>query len=302
MTVAEAFSTHYLKYQAELAPRTRGKISQQIKRWEKFTANPGVESIRQTTFTDFRSKLLDAGLAPATINSNIATVIAILRHLGPKNAGFPHALGLLSDVPYHGKPLKENGEPREPATLAQLGACYHACRVATWPGRDACAWWRAWLVTAYNTGLRREDLLAIERASINETWAWFTIRAQKTGKLHYLPIHPVVRRHWQTLPVAKLVLATRTDGASTIAWTRFYNELRVIAASARVDMPTPQSIRRLAALQFELAHPGAGSILLGHRDVTTRHYVAALHPLTSAAEKIPQIPGSDDHQQLRLFA
>ena len=81
------------------------------------------------------------------------------------------------------------------------------------------------------------------------------------------------------------------------------HELQRLCAAARVPAITAQGIRRAAGTAYELARPGAGSILLGHRgDVTHSHYVSPLAILADAAAKIPLIPGSDgEPRQLRLW-
>lgn len=310
-TMRHAFEEKYVPYLGTASPYTISKYRDHLWRWEEFTPNPDVREVTDTVFRDFRNKLIAQGLANITVNSYISTLLAIFRHLGPRDSQYPHALGVIEQVPWPGKPLRVDSEPAEPASLDALAECYRFSDFARWPQPDPGAWWRAWFMVAYNTGLRRGDLLTLNWSMLNDAQDCITLRTSKANRIQRLPILPVVLAHLQALPreserifhigVTKPHRRPRNESRpGTRWWSRFGDELRVIAAAARVEAPLPQMIRRAAAEAFEFAHNGCGSALLGHRDVTGKSYVSNFKTLSRAAQTIPQF--ADETLQCTIHA
>ena len=109
-----------------------------------------------------------------------------------------------------------------------------------------------------------------------------TITAHKTGKVHVLPIHPVLKR----------IINEYREGLDAgplfrIESCQFRRELARICLSAGVPAVTPQMIRRLSANEYEAAHAGAGALILGHSlNGATRYYLSAPAILRRASERM----------------
>ena len=102
---------------------------------------------------------------------------------------------------------------REPEKLPRFVTVKHfeliyntACDLATMPKFDGRAytpaqWWKAIVVTAYMTGLRINELLAIRREDIDhERGVLVTRAADNKGKRdEVVPLHPVVLEHLKVL-------------------------------------------------------------------------------------------------------
>ncbi len=257
LTVRQASNRFYLPSAPDLASRTVQKLRHQWNCWERHTANPVIDLVTTGTFVRFRTSALAVPLSPATIEAVVGDVLTVLRCC--------RAAGVLAAVPLAGRRLKRSQPVPIQPDLSALGDMYRNCRVAKWPILRHCScqdFWRAWLIASYTLGLRLGDLMfrltwnAVNCDSV-------TIRAGKTGKLHILPLHPVLKRHLNLIhdnggsgdgrvfPVSKSPHLVR-------------RELRRISQAAGVPKVTPQQLRRLAGTQYERAHGGAGPLLLGH--------------------------------------
>lgn len=94
LTLRQCWERYYLK--DELAPRTLKKVEYSLDRWEKYTPNTAVGEITHLDLEDFRQAMIEAELAPRTINCTWADLRSILRRLGPSAPGNPFGLGVIS--------------------------------------------------------------------------------------------------------------------------------------------------------------------------------------------------------------
>ena len=113
--------------------------------------------------------------------------------------------------------------------------------------------------------------------------------SRKAGKLHVLPVHPEVLAHCERLGTEK----SGRIFPIGCCLKQVRGQIDRICRAAGIPRFTPQMVRRLAAIQFEKAHPGAGSLLLGHAlpggsRVTFQHYIPVPEILRLASEKLPQ--------------
>lgn len=283
--------TLYLAYAIDLSPRTARNLRERVRLWRRLGGPDDCRSITADSFQEFRRAALAVALKPHTIETAVNAIKTLLRHLGPQGDGVPHGLGMLKSVPFTGRRLKTASEPRPPATFEQLDEIYRHARCMTYPRvRDirAADWWRAFLVLAYNTGLRVSDLVyKLSWDHVRWEQRVIELRAGKTGLYHRIPINDTLARHLETI---------RRDtgpvlGLQAKQTTHLLKHLREACESCGVPYFTPHAVRRLAGTEFEKTHPGTGALLLGHslhRGMTFGHYVAAEAILRPAADKLPQ--------------
>lgn len=131
-------------------------------------------------------------------------------------------------------------------------------------GLPAAKWWCAYIRTAWDTGLRRCDLFALQPEHVRE--GWVTLVQQKTGQVIHCALHP------STLAAIRDLGAT--DGL--LPWrgmSAFYRHFKALMALAGLK-GKPKWLRRSSGTAVELAHPGQGGRHLGHLTpgMAERHY------------------------------
>jgi integrase len=250
----------------QLARRTRKRFLHDLNRWEKYSGSLPIEEITTAAFDSFRSY---CRRGPATVEGTIDSVLTILRAC-PKH--------LLLSVPDAGKRLRRDApQPRIPS-LDQLDGMLRHTGQATYPRVFAAEWWIGFLALIYFTALRLEDALQLEWSAV--TTDGITRGANKTSKLHLIPMHPVLWRVLQGVPKWSDRLFHLHP--KSVRW-----QLRRMAKAAGVTVALPQELRRLSAMRYEMAHPGAGRIILGHGlPGATGFYLDGAVMLRSASERL----------------
>jgi integrase len=280
LTIREAFEKHY--DQSELSPNSRDKMKWEISRWERFMGAITVGEIDNLALDRYRKAASDAGLAPRTVNSGWQTIRSILRCLASPIQGNPRGLGIIEQVPWM-RPVRHVRQRPKRIHLDELGAVYNACHHATYPNRGVIAAdiWRAFVVLAYFTGMRKGDLLALPPEAINFERGTITFRASKTWKESEFALHPVLAEHlrkvWsESVPLILRGLRKRTGS--------FYKEWKRIVELAGVPYFTPHDIRRTAASEIERIQKGLGRLFLQHagEGVSEIHYLNAGQELDEA--------------------
>jgi hypothetical protein len=167
--------------------------------------------------------------------------------------------------------------------LDELGAFYNACQHATYPKRGVIAAdiWRAFVVLAYFTGMRKGDLLTLSPDAINFERGTITFRASKTWKESEFALHPVLAEHLRIIwsdSNSRILRGLRRKSGT------FYREWRRIAALAGIPYFTPHDIRRTAASEVERIQKGLGRQFLQHagEGVSELHYLNAGQELDEA--------------------
>jgi DNA-binding transcriptional regulator YiaG len=147
---------------------------------------------------------------------------------------------------------------------------------------NPCDWWRALLVLAYTSGLRKGDLFDIHAHDIDldSGTMWFT--ANKTHKADEWPLHPVTVEHIARIirPGKRLFEGMGATGG------RFYKEFHTLQDAAGVSRFGLHDLRRTAASEVERVQRGLGSVFLQHasRNVSERFYLNAVDELREAIE------------------
>jgi len=137
-------------------------------------------------------------------------------------------------------------------------------------GRIRRHYWPAIIQFAWDTGLRRADCWAFERASVRPDRT-FAVVQKKTGF--------VVRR---ALRPATIAAIDRLGGPRPLEWTMnqwsFGLQFKRITELAGVAKGTFKWLRRSTGSHVDAEHPGAGSKALGHQtaQIFDKHYNARL--------------------------
>lgn len=246
----------------------RSRLRYNVSRWLRARQPCRLDDIVSVSFDDFRRWGLDVGLAPRSIESTVEDIGRIIRHSGRS-----------IDT---GRPLRcQQADPIVP-TVDAVGRLYVHVDAATWPnGRcrwlqcERAEWWRAWIVTACWTGLRREDLRQLTWPEIGSRR-----RAKKTGRVHPIAPSDVLDRHLRPLRG----MDDRVFG--TVAVKQMLAGMHQIAHAAGIEPITCQQLRRFAIGQWSAANAEAGRIVHGCGLGVLSYYLSAGRVLESTAPSV----------------
>jgi len=289
ITLTEALEL-YFRHAHDLAPRTHQNMRQKLRCWALHAGEIRIRCITTETFETFRSAAAAAGLAPFTIQTTLDCVLVVLRHCGPRQSGVPHGRGLIPAVPYPGRRLRLEIEPKPAPTLDDLSAVYRVADKSKRPlhGLGPALFWRSFLPWLYNTGLRSRDARLQEWTVINWDEKFVVCRASKTRKKHRLPINRTLARHLKRI-------SAESGPIFPFARTAFYlqGQLDELCAQADVTRFTFQAVRRRTGIEFDKLSHGAGSLILGHtlprgESTTFASYIPSLEILRPLADRLPQ--------------
>lgn len=300
-TLREAYLAN-VPASAAVSSATHRNYLQGLDWWEKITANPHLDDLRQADVSAFRADI-DATLATTTANKHLRSLRTILNRLGPASARYPDAAELLAKPPFV-KLLTE--EPPVPIhfTDDELNALWTAAGKLTWPRVlkiKPAAWWRGVLVFGITYGPRIGDLLGLSRHNLfigEDSELWIRWRAQKTGKLHAWPMTEATCKALDPLaydptafgadPEYRLIPAPKNPA-------KLYATFRTWCALAGIVRPEPLSfhaLRSTAAKRYDAVQRGLGAVILGHAveaTVTNKHYLGDA-ALADAYEAIRTLP------------
>ena len=239
-------------------------------------------------------------MSPNGVRTKLKMIQTLLDKLGPPGRGNRDAIGLLDRVPW-AKPPRE--EQRIPKTVAieQLSDCIKASiamDVPAVPQIRTSAWWRAILVVAWNTGLRRGSLLSMQMADIDWENRRLILPASRMKSRRPMIVH---------LNAAALAAlrSIRTDRELVFPWPhcpRYLNtclhRLQDAAGIPSEKHFTFPAIRKTVATTLWAISPGAAQYALGHTtsDVTKKHYVDGGGLVARALDQLPQPSGLDGNE------
>ena len=271
-----------------------------LRRWALVAGNPSLQSITVDTLVLFRDFLkASPGLKPGAkmASRSIFGVLRLIQTLldkaGPPGQRNRDAANIIpSPVPYIRPPRKE---PRAIKVISPetLRAVYDAADKMTGPTVDGItpsAWWRTWLVVAFNTGLRFRTLLDLQMKWIDWNIKHITIPASgmKSKRPHVSYLNATTLAH---------LLEIRTDRELVFPWPHnrreFYTYLDRLQEYANVPKShrfTPHQLKKTHATAMWLNAPEAARISCAHtgQDTTIQHYVAADTIVGPAVERLPQ--------------
>lgn len=298
LTLRDAFERYYLPdLQVDRSKRTIAEYEITLGQWERHTADPEVRAINNETVTQFKLALANKGLSPATVNKRLRHVRAVLRRLSGQWDRNPGGLGFLPRTPYT-RFLKEPAKLPRTLTTGQLAKLYAACEGATWPAEQKTGitprnFWRAIVVTAYNTGLSKEDLFGLKHEAVDFERGLITVVRGKTGRVVRIPLNEALCRAltsiWRPAQRDELFYVTQSN-------RQLYGQWHAIQKAAGID-PDPvqgyfgfHDLRRTCATELERLAAGAGTFVLGHSNpsVTWKFYRNPSVATRAAIENLPQ--------------
>lgn len=290
LTLRAAFEQYLLPDQDENSPGTLAAYRQALTHWEKHTSNPDVRRIDSDQLRDWKSAFRQAGASPALIGKAWRHLRAILRRIGPPQAGNPHGSGLIDRVPYVRLPRVPTKIPRV-VSHEELDRLYEACHVAKWPpsrqtGLSAATLFRAALVLAYNYGPRTQDLWSLPWTAVHWIDRRLCFVARKTAKLQGLPFNAAVEAALRSIhrpQRATLFHPTRCN-------SQFYREWAAINLAAGVEPVEWRDLRETCVSNYEKIAPGVGRWVVGHaaRGVTETYYLNPAPAVLEAVNRLPQ--------------
>ena len=267
-----------------------------LTRWERLTPDHHVEAITTQTIEDYRAACVAAGLSNDATESGIRMLMTVLR--------VAERSGMIQRVPWSGKKLRCRQTPKYVPTLHEIGLLYEHADAAKWPrGVDRPRFWRSVICVCLWTGFRCSDLFwRFRREGVTEHA--LSVAANKTGKFHIFPRHPVVDRH------LAMVENWWTDRVYQVgrSYKQIHRSFVEMSDAAGVRRITCQPLRRASITAWERAKPGAGSIVQGCTlNVAYRHYIDAPQLLKdgAAAFRFPEsmlLPEEIESQKLREAA
>lgn len=279
-TLDEILTTLYPLEFPQTEASTLGKMRTHVNRWQSLTDNCRPGEVDRPKLIAFRAACLQNGLQPSTVNSHLRTITGLL-----KLAGCDQKWGKLK--------LDERDEPLPTPRLVELDRVWRVTTKAQWPpvrkvnGRTLwcriapALWWRAVLMLAFSTGLRRADLFGLTWDQVEADR--IPTRNRKTKKNQFLPI-PDPLRPW--LELLRKNNTPRVLGPKDRA-AQIDRELNRFAALAGLPSLGLQGLRRASARAYEKAHAGAGKLILNHgKTVTERNYLDPEETLRDAATKL----------------
>jgi integrase/predicted transcriptional regulator len=301
-TLIDFYHTWYVKecMVPDASAAYKDQFERALQRWKLVTGNPPLAKIDNALLRRYRDFCMEARgqtpgtkASPTTVRNKLTYVQRLLRKAGP--AGFRNfdAAECIPRVPWVRL-------PREPRRVPQIVSDQHISAVyrkadmlavPEIPGVEPAAWWRALLVTVWNTGLRRRTLFALE-------WEWmrpverqrFVVppEAMKSARGQIVHLPPIVIAHLN---------AIRTDRDLVFPWpydmTHFntmFHRLQYDAGIPRADHFGLHTIRRTLATRLWRKEPKAAQFALGHTmdTVTREHYVQGPGIVARALDALPQ--------------
>ncbi|MCY2987132.1 MAG: tyrosine-type recombinase/integrase [Planctomycetota bacterium] len=240
---------------------------------------------------DFLGSQSRKNKSPGTVNHHRSLLLAVWR--------FAFDSGLVSALPRIKKLKQHWDEPDSWSEQEAARIVEAAGKLELMPiyGIPANKWWRAFLLVAYWTALRRGSLLELRRADVDLQSGWLYVRPvgikTRRGKRFRLGADAVaaIREIW--LPERELLFPWRKDRGGTGAHFNRILELAGVPRSHRTSMNQTHKWRRtvatLAAIRGGLS---AAVALLGHSGPEmTRRYIDPT-----------KLPGNDATQFLAPLA
>jgi len=300
VTLRTFYQTYYKPNRlGDATPGAIAKIAGALRQWVLFTGDPPLAEITVATLGQFKTCLERLPgrdrvkrLSPNTVRGLLKTVQTILDKAGPPGPRNRDAAGLVERPPWIKPPREVLDAPRI-VSPKQLNDAYTAAVAMEEPrglGFKAPAWWRALLVLAYNTGLRRRTLFELRMEWIDWDKRRIVVppRSMKSKRFQVVHLNETAFRH---------LLAIRTSRELVFPWPatmrtfhQTMHRLEDAAGIPRREHFGLHDLRKTLATQLFATSAEAAQCALGHAgsNVTLRHYVAADRLVADALDQLEQ--------------
>jgi integrase len=290
MTLTRFYETQFKPRRFGTArPATIERYDGLLRRWAIVTGDPSLPLITDEVVCKFREFSARVTNSPNSVRTGLKHIQAVLDAAGPRGRRNRDGAAILVDVPY-ARPPKEIFHVPRIWSLDQISDLYRATVAMEVPiafGFKPPAWWKSLLVMAYCTALRRRALLSICMSDINWKERSLLVRPEyvKTGRGMILPLPDVAIEHLRSI---------RTDRQRIFSWPHnighFHTCFRRLTAAAGITSQGKVGLhtlrRSVATVLFE-RDPAAAQLLLGHSNVTIKHYVRSDKILRRAIDSLP---------------
>lgn len=276
MTVGKFFVSVYVPTRLlGRSPRTVQQYADAIRQFHQVCGSVDIASLQESILADFARHFLQKQCSPATANANLRPLKAIWRFAAAR--GFCAPPPVIPSLPE----LKRIPCAWTPDDIGRL--LESSSKETGLIGSVAAApFWRAFILTCYDTGLRRGVLLCLPMRCIDFANRWILAPAelQKTRG------DQLVRVSAET---AAALAAIRDPAERSFAfpwpydrydrttWTAFSRRMRKIVRRAGLDLAHKhcQRIRRTRASLGEAVERGSAWIDMGHSSpaITRDHYL-----------------------------
>jgi integrase len=296
--------TFYRDYYAPLRhtdamPTTKRTIQAVLKKWALVTGDPAIKDITPAVIACYRDCLAKMhGKKPGrkmeaeTIRTHLRTIQTILEKAGPSGRGNRDAANLIpGPVPWAKPPHADIPLPRI-VSARDLAAVYRVADRAVYPetpGISAADWWRAMVVIAYNTGLRRRTLFEMKWSHVDLETGYTKLPPQtlKSKRWHLIHLHEECVAHLEKIKGPRELVFPWPHGESLFdaEFHRLQHEAGVI------DLFGLSNLRKtLATVLASSDSPGVAGMALGHAgdNVTLKHYIHATGIVAHALDRVPQ--------------
>jgi integrase len=302
ITLSGFFESYYRPVRLADASKDTMKVYQAaVRSWVAITGDPPLRNVTPQTLVFYRDRLSETAgrspgsrRSPTSLRNHLSHVLFILNKAGPAGPRNRDAAGLIDQVPWIRLPRLEWPTPRT-VPIEHLDAVHRAAvymTVPQLPGVSPATWWRALVVIAFNTGMRRRTLFGMEWQHVD----W------RRGRIN-LPAKLLKSRRPQVYPLNRpaidwlLAIRPEADSGLIFPWPlscakfdKYFHQLQQAAGIAAENHFGLQHLRKsFGTSMFEIS-PSAAMSAMGHTrlDVTMKHYLAADGLVTRAVEALPQ--------------
>jgi integrase len=276
----------------EADPSTIAEMRTSIRYWEEGTDNSPIENYRQAfpRFLEYlKAKVSKRGgpLAPATKRKHVSTIQFMLDRAGPETRDCGGAALIERPIKL---PVPQGGASinKRPLTLREISRLLLACQWAEWERKrlkvSACAFWRCFILFAFNTGLRIESLMKLK-------WEWFV--RDDSG---HCCVSPAAAAAIEPMRVLESPLVFPFPFTYNRARSKFVQLMQWANIPQRgMTANKFHALRRSCNDELVKLNPYAAKLQLGHstRDVTLQHYTSSA-VLIKAHTELQQPPWTAD--------
>ncbi|MFL5242374.1 MAG: tyrosine-type recombinase/integrase [Gemmataceae bacterium] len=260
------WSTFRTRYEQEklvnVRENSRKKAAAVFDSFERLVAPGKLSRLDESTFSAYTAKLRALKRRPATIHGHLSYLSAAM-HWAVK-------MGLIAKMPYIELPRLP--EPEEIRTI--ILEEYERLIMSA-----PTEWWRVFIATAWFTGMRRNEILALSWDKRDEPYLDLDAKQinipgdkQKNGKTSWLPLHPDLEEMFVNVRNKLLAKGVKTTGPIfpfANLPSQCSNLFKGIAAKAGLDIGL-HDLRRSFASRYASQVPAPVlQRLMRHANITT---------------------------------
>lgn len=282
--------------------KTRKEYLKSLDYWIEYTGDPSMVAIDDRTCTRFVRMLQGTiyrgkPLSPNTLAKHCDAIQRLLNWAGRRGPWNRKGADLITHAPYIEHPGRPGKAPGPAFTLEELwywfeaieGAALTIQRISQF---DPVAWWRAYVLVGYNTGLRPQTLFGMR---------WEMLYGNLLAAPHTIVKGKNDRQYWvNDFAMAALEPLRRPRGL-IFGWedwpsgrSTFYRHYERTQKGAGIRQLPPYGLRRAFSTQASKINPLAMQIQMGHvglgLQMAAEHYIDHAELLGDALGKLPQ-PG-----------